>query len=71
MAGVVWGCLFMPLPVFSAFLEQTPILFLFQYAVPLVKTPSELTTAIMFALTLPNVTSGTLGSRARRDATGT
>lgn len=71
MAGVVWGCLLMPLSVLLTFLERTPILFPFQYVIPLVETPGELTTAIMLALALPNVASGALGSRARRDATGT
>ncbi|EMA06575.1 DUF5518 domain-containing protein [Haloferax denitrificans] len=71
MAGVAWGCLLMPLSVLLTFLERTPILFPFQYVIPLVETPGELTTAIMLALALPNVASGALGSLARRDATGT
>ncbi|CQR54090.1 MULTISPECIES: DUF5518 domain-containing protein [Haloferax] len=71
MAGVAWGCLLMPLSVLLTFLERTPILFPFQYVIPLVETPGELTTAIMLALALPNVASGALGSRVRRDATGT
>jgi hypothetical protein len=71
MAGIVWGCVLMPVAVLLTFLNRTPILFPFQYLLPLFETPGELTTAIMLALSLPNVASGVLGSLARRDATGT
>ncbi|RDZ48068.1 hypothetical protein C5B86_03140 [Haloferax sp. Atlit-19N] len=71
MAGVVWGCLLMPVSVLLTFLERTPILFPFQHLIPMFETAGELTTAIMLALSLPNVASGVLGSLARRDAAGT
>ncbi|ELZ82686.1 hypothetical protein C453_16413 [Haloferax elongans ATCC BAA-1513] len=71
MAGVVWGSILMPLSILLTFLNQTPILFPFQYIMPFLETSGELTTAIMLALAMPNVVSGSLGSLARRDAKGT
>ncbi|WP_410766638.1 DUF5518 domain-containing protein [Haloferax sp. DFSO60] len=71
LSGVVWGCLLMPLSILLTFLNETPILFPFQYLLPFFETSGELTTAIMLALSLPNVASGALGSVARRDAEGT
>ncbi|AFK19998.1 hypothetical protein E6P09_00115 [Haloferax mediterranei ATCC 33500] len=71
MAGVVWGSLLMPVSILLTFLNRTPILFPFQYLIPLFESPGELTTAIMLALALPNVATGMLGSLARRDAKGT
>jgi hypothetical protein len=65
LAALAWGIVAVPASVLVALRGGGDPLFPVTLLAPLLRTPGELTTAIVLGVTLPNLLAGALGSAVR------
>lgn len=66
LSALAWGIVLMPAGVLLTLVRGHAVLFPFELVVPLLSSPGEMTTALIMAVTLPNVGAGGVGSLLRR-----
>ena len=65
LTALSWGTVLIPATVLLVLTRGIGLPFPFEFLLPVLRTPGDLTTALLLTVTLPNILAGAVGSVAR------